>query len=119
MGDMADYYTDLAMEYAMEYDVHITNASVISEEISKIKKQYHKGKLRWESKDGSVKLISEMRNSHALNCLNLFTRKKKIAEEETTLMMLDCYIEIFTLELNKRGKTLRDKKKAKGDYQVF
>lgn len=118
MGEMADYYTDIAQMYADEYGESITDAAVVSEEIAKIKKQYHKGKLRWESKDGSKKLISEMDNSHALNCLNLLTRRKKDAGE-LKVMMLDCYREIFTLELTKRGASLYEEKKAKGDYQVF
>ena len=115
---MADYYRDIAQEYVDEYGEDITDAAVVSAEISKIKKAYHKNKLRWESKDGSKKLISEMENTHALNCLNLLTRRKKDASE-LKVMMLDCYREIFTLELKKRGETLYEKKKAKGDYQVF
>jgi hypothetical protein len=68
MGEMADYYADLAIEaeYHWEYkdthygDIHYKN----------LLREYLKGMLYWRKKDGNHILIQDMEDSHLLNSIS-------------------------------------------------
>lgn len=75
MGEMADYYADLAMsedwqnEHYDEYynDVYYKN----------ILNQYLKGKLHWVTKDSQQILIKDMTDSHLLNSIKWIDKNHK------------------------------------------
>lgn len=94
MGEMADYYADLAMQedwdnkYYDEYynDVHYDD----------ILKEYLKGKLHWVTKDGQQILIKDMTDSHLLNSIKWIDKNHS---DRTVMQELK---DIFIMEKEKR-----------------
>jgi hypothetical protein len=119
MGEMADLFNDFSQEYFDGYYEDEVESVDAAYEASKAKRLYKQGKLKWVSKDGSKTFIQNMRNGHALNCLNLLSRRRKATTDAAAHIIYDAFIEIFKQELTKRGEALREKKKSQGDYNLF
>jgi len=94
MGEMADYYADLAMsdmfddEHYDEFynDVHYKD----------ILNQYLKGKLHWVTKDNRQILIKDMTNSHLLNSI------KWIDKNHSSRTVMQELKDILIIEKEKR-----------------
>jgi hypothetical protein len=89
MGEMADYYADLAMQH--EYDEDVFNG----EYYETIWTDYQKGKLKWTTKDGREFLIKDMLDSHVVNTKNWL---KRLPSTEA----INEWIDVFNAEIEKR-----------------
>jgi hypothetical protein len=88
MGEMADYFYDLAMrEYLFDE---------FNEDDVDIYDEYQKGLLCWSTKDGDDILIKDMTDNHIINSKNLL---EKAVYNDTEILT---WIKIFNEEINKR-----------------
>ncbi len=93
MGDMADYYADIAInqmgeeEALREFDRQRAKDTL---------EEYTMGIATWETNAGDEIMVVEMTDIHVKNCLE-FMRKKK-EKSDTTL----AWIKIFRAEVIKR-----------------
>ena len=95
MGEMADYYADLAMEaeYHWEYkdthygDIHYKN----------LLREYMKGMLYWRKKDKNNILIQDMEDSHLLNSI------RWIENQQIEVTCMNEMREILLMEKHKRN----------------
>lgn len=88
MGDMADYYADLAMTIKDEDDYF--------EEAQLLKEEYRNGIAIWETKNGNCIKVSEMKDDHIINTYNYL---KRIAERN---YLQNEWIEVFKQEIVRR-----------------
>ena len=95
MGEIADFYADLAMLYE-DKDYY---AEHFDDEILTL---YLKKKLYWTTKDNQKILVQKMQDSHLTNTINYLTRKDKI-ENNTAIRE---WLDVFDLEFNKRKLNL-------------
>jgi len=94
MGEMADYYADLAIEaeYHWEYkdshygDIHYKN----------LLREYLKGMLYWRKKDKNNILIQDMEDSHLLNSI------RWIEKQHIEVTCMNEMREILLMEKHKR-----------------
>jgi|AntDeeMinimDraft_6_1070357.scaffolds.fasta_scaffold26126_3 rRNA maturation endonuclease Nob1 len=88
MGDMADYYADLALN--SQFDT------------SKMAKEaydnYERGLLTWKTKSGEGIKVTEMSNKHLQNSINMLIRKHEDMDEVT-----EATIDILKRELKSRA----------------
>jgi hypothetical protein len=95
MGEMADYYADLAIEaeYQREYmdthygDIHYKN----------LLREYLKGMLYWRKKDKNNILIQDMEDSHLLNSI------RWIENRDIEVTCMNEMREILLMEKHKRN----------------
>ena len=87
MGDMADYYADLATLYEDEiFRQHYIDNYLKSDYL------LIRSKLTWETKDGNDILVKEMKQSHIENCIKMLSKNNVKSE----------WINIFNKELKIR-----------------
>lgn len=92
MGEIADFYADLAILYEGK-DYY---AEHFDDEILTL---YLKKQLCWTTKDGQEILVQKMLDSHLINTINYLTRKDKI-ENNTAIRE---WLDVFNLEINERN----------------
>ena len=91
MGDIADYYMDLAMQQDVEYEAE---RHFRKEYIDKIEREYVLGILKWTTKfEGRIR-VSKMTESHLENTIKFLKRKNNEVANK--------WIELLTIELEKR-----------------
>jgi len=92
MGDMADYYMDLAMEQEVEMEAH---RHFEREAVENMDKSYMMGSLKWPTQfDGDI-LLSKMSGIHLINTVE-FLKKKEQTEVRKT------WIKLMSIEIEKR-----------------
>ena len=92
MGDIADYYMDLAMEQdvQIEADRHFER-----EALESMEKNYMLGSLAWPTQfDGDI-LLSKMDKQHLRNTVEFLQKKDK-----TEIRKM--WIKLMLIEINKR-----------------
>jgi hypothetical protein len=92
MGDIADYYMDLAMEQdaRMEADRHFER-----EAVENMEKSYMMGSLKWPTQfDGEI-LLSKMSGNHLINTVDFLKNKEQTEVRKT-------WIKLMTIEIEKR-----------------
>jgi len=93
VGDIADYYMDIAMEEQAEWE---TEQHLRREAIEKMEKDYMMGVLKWKTQhDGHIN-VTKMTKSHLENCIAFVKRTYK--NEEISKKM----VELLGYELEKR-----------------
>lgn len=75
MGDIADYYADLAMQ--AEFEIQQIDEYYNNIHFNDLLKEYLKGKLHWVTKDNEQILIKNMTNSHLLNSIKYLNKIKQ------------------------------------------
>ena len=101
MGEMADYYADLAMQYEAEYEYHLEHYNDVH--YSELFKKYQYRKLNWVTKDGQKILIQDMSDTHITNSINFL--KRKLPNNQTD--WLEELINILELEVRNRQQKLK------------
>lgn len=94
MGDMADYYMDLAMQYDAEFEAE---SKLRQERVEQIEKDYMIGILKWKTKSGSKIMVSKMTVEHLENSIEFIKRAHHDDE------ISQKWIEILGYELEKRN----------------
>jgi len=87
MGDMADYYMDLAIDAEFELERRAKD----------VYRFYEEGTLTWKTKSGDKLLITEMSNKHIVNSINMLTKKDKYLDQYT-----EAIVKILRRELKSR-----------------
>lgn len=87
MGDMADYYMDLALDAEWELERRAKD----------VYRFYEDGTLTWKTKDGNKLLISEMSDTHIVNSINMLIKKDKYLDQYT-----EAIVKILRRELKSR-----------------
>jgi len=88
MGDIADYYADLAMQ--VEFELQQIDEYYNNIHFNDLLKEYVKGKLHWVTKDGQQILIKNMTDSHLLNSIKWLNKIKQytwVSEMKDILIM--------------------------------
>lgn len=93
MGDMADYYRDISMEWEQNHSHEYYNGIHYRELLG----EYLKGKLIWINKEGEEILVSDMKDGHIISAKNYLIRKNT-----HNLALLE-WIDIFNMEIKKRN----------------
>lgn len=93
MGDVADYYMDLAMEQDTKIE---SNRHIEREKADKMSIDYAYGVLKWNTQfDGKV-LVTKMTKEHLENTISFIKRTMKNGE------ISEKWIELLGYELEKR-----------------
>jgi hypothetical protein len=93
MGDIADYYMDLAMEQDTKIE---SNRHIEQEKLDKMSIDYAYGVLKWNTQfDGKV-LVTKMTKEHLENTIAFIKRTMKSGE------ISEKWIELLGYELEKR-----------------
>lgn len=95
MGDISDYYSDVAMQQQAEYDGMLEE---LQQKADKALESYKMGIAEWRTKDDNKIQVSDMTNDHVRNCLNFLAVKDEDDKSPVTL----AWIEIFKAECIKR-----------------
>lgn len=105
MGDIADYYADLAMQQEAEYEYHLEHylEHYNDTHFSELFKKYQYRKLKWVTKDGQKILIQNMSDTHITNSINFL--KRKLTNNPTD--WLEELINILELEVRNRQQKLK------------
>lgn len=93
MGEIADWYEDIALSRELEY--HFLQDE-LKQKAEKLLVSYSKNKAKWETKNGEKILVEKMEDSHIKNCLNL------LALQSEKSPLTNAWISIFKLEIKKR-----------------
>jgi hypothetical protein len=95
MGDIAEYYMDLAMEQDAQWQAE---RYFIAEAVKNMEKKYMMGVLSWTTIEGEKILVQNLSDKHLENCIAFQKRKDK---EEVG----DKWLELLGYELKKRNAT--------------
>lgn len=93
MGDMADYYADLALSEELK----------LEQKARKIRELYEQEKLIWTTRNGRQILINDMASSHIKNTINYLRKHYDYPDP-----CISTLIDIFNLELTKRARSSKD-----------
>lgn len=92
MGDMADYYMDLAMQQDAEFEAERYH---IQRRVEQMEKQYMMGVLKWNTQSQGKIMVTSMTKEHLENTIAFI---KKGNNEEVSQK----WIELLGYELEKR-----------------
>lgn len=92
MGDMAEYYMDIAMQQEWEFEAE---QEAIRRVVDEMERKYMLGSLKWETKDNGKILVSKMSEEHIKNVINFIGK-------DTKSEVLNKWIELLSIELEKR-----------------
>ena len=93
MGDIADYYMDLAMQQDAKFEAE---SKLRQEQVNKLEKYYMMGILKWRTKSGSKIMVSRMTKEHLENSIEFIKRAHHDDE------ISQKWIELLGYELEKR-----------------
>ena len=91
MGEMAEYYEDMAIAQEISWEYNDTHYNDIHYE--SLLKIYLKGELLWCKKDGKQILIQNMEDSHLLNSIRwiekMGTRRPTCMHEMRDVLLIE------------------------------
>lgn len=93
MGDIADYYMDIGMDWEESQSGDYYHGTHYDDMF----KAYQQGKLEWFTKEGKGILVENMTDNHVLNTRHFIIHKN------TDKQYLKEWIIIFTVEAKKRN----------------
>ena len=93
MGDMADYYMDLAMEQEAQWEAE---KHFRDEDSKEMEKRYMMGILSWTTIEEEEILVQNLSDEHLINCLAFSKRKEKDS-------VVDKWVELLGYEVQKRN----------------
>jgi hypothetical protein len=93
MGEIADWYEDIAFTRELQYHFMIDE---LKQKAEKLLLSYSKNKAKWETKNGKKIPVDKMEDSHVKNCLNL------LVSQDDKSPLANAWIDIFKLEIKKR-----------------
>ena len=71
MGDMADYYMDLAMQQDAEFEVE---CKLRQEHVEQLEKDYMMGVLKWNTQSHGKIMVTKMTKEHLENTIAFIKR---------------------------------------------
>lgn len=92
MGDIAEYYYDLAME--QEFAAH-AERELLNQRLDEMEKSYMLGSLSWVTAGGEEILLSKMSIEHINNTIKFLERKEKS-------QIRNMWVKLLKIEVNKR-----------------
>lgn len=94
MGDIADYYMDIAMEQQAEWE---SQQHFRREAVEKVEKDYMMGVLKWKTQfDGKI-MVTKMTHNHLVNTISFIKRAYDKDNE-----VAQKWIEVLGYEIEKR-----------------
>lgn len=93
MGEIADYYMDLALEEQAKWEADQRERE---DTIKLMEKQYMMGVLKWGSMNGPI-MVTKMTDEHISNCIDMI-KKNDYPNDEISHK----WVELLGYELEKR-----------------
>ena len=95
MGDIADYYMDIAMQHQAEWE---SQQHFRMESVEKMEKLYMMGVLKWNTQNDGRIMVTKMTKNHLTNTIEFIKRNYKGSDNEIAKK----WIELLNYELEKR-----------------
>ena len=93
MGEMAEYYMDLALEEQFIWEAEQRERE---DEVNLMERQYMMGVLKWGSINGPI-MVTKMSEEHISNCIEMIKRSDYPNDE-----ISHKWVELLGYELEKR-----------------